>query len=179
MTARPPLDVEMMFASHHREVWRLIRRLSDPTTADDLAGEVFCVALDRAETFDAQQGTARNWLFGIALNLTRNETRRNGRHHALRPRLWEHEVSQDPAQLLVDRDSRHAEIDAVREAVAALPIAQREVVVLTAWQELTYAEAAEVLDVPIGTVRSRLNRARARLTEHLSTTTPTTEGNHR
>ncbi|MCP5066774.1 MAG: hypothetical protein GY946_09425 [bacterium] len=64
-----------LFDEHHVAVWRLLYRLAGPTVADDLAAEVFCVALDRIGSFDARLGSERAWLLGIAVNLVRTHRR--------------------------------------------------------------------------------------------------------
>jgi RNA polymerase sigma-70 factor (ECF subfamily) len=138
--------------------------------AEDITQEVFMVLIREAHTFDPARGSLNAFLMGIA------------RHHVLR-RLQRERfyVSMNEApdngspcgQVLVttvgplDEMSRTEAIEAVRRAVLALPERYREVVVLCDLQEMSYGETAEILGCAIGTVRSRLHRARALLIEKL------------
>lgn len=138
--------------------------------AEDITQEVFMVLVHDAHTFDPARGSLSAFLMGIA------------RHHVLR-RLQRERfyVSMDEAPdngslsslVLVptvgplDEMSRTEAIEAVRRAVLALPERYREVVVLCDLQEMSYGETAEILGCAIGTVRSRLHRARALLIEKL------------
>ncbi len=138
--------------------------------AEDITQEVFMVLMREAHTFDPARGSLGAFLMGIA------------RHHLLR-RLQRVRfyvaMSEAPdngglsSQVLVttvgplDEMSRTEAIEAVRRAVLTLPERYREVVVLCDLQEMSYAETAEILGCAIGTVRSRLHRARALLIEKL------------
>jgi RNA polymerase sigma-70 factor (ECF subfamily) len=138
--------------------------------AEDITQEVFMVLMREAHTFDPARGSLSAFLMGIA------------RHHVLR-RLQRERfyVSMNESsdtyslsnQLLVtavsplDEMSRTEAIEAVRRAVLALPERYREVVVLCDLQEMSYGETAEILGCAIGTVRSRLHRARALLLRKL------------
>ncbi|MFN2513813.1 MAG: RNA polymerase sigma factor [Pyrinomonadaceae bacterium] len=138
--------------------------------AEDITQEVFMVLIREAHTFDPARGSLSAFLMGIA------------RHHVLR-RLQRERfyVSMNEApdngslcgQVLVttvgplDEMSRTEAIEGVRRAVLALPERYREVVVLCDLEEMSYAETAEILGCAIGTVRSRLHRARALLIEKL------------
>ncbi|HEC10641.1 MAG TPA: RNA polymerase sigma factor, partial [Acidimicrobiales bacterium] len=153
----------------HDSVWRFLRRLGGPDAADDLAGEVFCVALDRLGSYDPGRGSERAWLYGIAVNLNRGRARsgRSRRRAVERLAGARLQPGLDPAAHVIEREQRRVTRERVREAVASLPDEQREVLVLSAWEELPYAEIATVLDIPVGTVRSRLSRARATLRQSL------------
>jgi RNA polymerase sigma-70 factor, ECF subfamily len=138
--------------------------------AEDITQEVFMVLMREAHTFDPARGSLSAFLMGIA------------RHHVLRRLQRERfyvSLNEAPdnggltSQVLVttvgplDLMSRAEAIEAVRRAVLALPERYREVVVLCDLQEVSYGEAAEILGCAIGTVRSRLHRARALLIEKL------------
>ncbi|MDQ3174741.1 MAG: RNA polymerase sigma factor [Acidobacteriota bacterium] len=138
--------------------------------AEDITQEVFMVLMREAHTFDPARGSLGAFLMGIA------------RHHLLRRLQRERfyvAMSEAPdngglsSQVLVttvgplDEMSRTEAIEAVRRAVLTLPERYREVVVLCDLQEMSYAETAEILGCAIGTVRSRLHRARALLIEKL------------
>lgn len=145
----------------------------DATVAHDLAQEAF-VRVYRHRARYRPVARFSTWLYTIARNLALNEVRnRQRRPHALgaaapgeatlHPLEAEPAPGAGPAQAAVERDLQRA----VRAAVLALDSPYREVVVLCDLEERSYAEAAEILEVPIGTIRSRLSRARARLEQRL------------
>jgi len=163
-----------MFREHHDAIWSFIQRLAGSTAADDLAAEVFCIAVDRLATFDGARGSQRAWLFGIAANLVRGRARDYERRRRATARVFERSNPNDvsPSTTLLEQEQRSETAAAIRRAVAALPAEQREVLVLAAWEELPYAEIARILDVPIGTVRSRLSRARTAVANFIEQRTP-------
>jgi RNA polymerase sigma-70 factor (ECF subfamily) len=158
---------EDIFDRHHDRIWRYLARLGGPTCADDLASEVFLVAFRRRTTFDPDRGSVSSWLYGIATNLARTRARSRARGDRAVARLQAQRTS---GRSLEDDV---AASDAARRAIDALDqlsAEHREVLVLAVWEELEYAAIAEVLGVEIGTVRSRLHRARAHLRELLEAT---------
>ena len=139
--------------------------------AEDVAQEVFLILLRKSDLYDPQRGALANYLLRIA----RNEVlRRLGRDRALVGLEDEMQAEEEQlaGQLSEQPDPlaellRGEEVEAVRQAVLALPLHYREVVVLCELEELNYAAAAALLDCAVGTVRSRLHRARALLRERL------------
>lgn len=133
---------------------------------EDIAAEVFRLAFDRRSRYDRRLDDARPWLYGIATNLLRHHFRssRRGERAGRRARaLAQLQTSEQPleqleAQLLGPR---------LAEALGSLPEIDREALLLLAWAELEYQEIARALDVPVGTVRSRIHRARARVRAHI------------
>jgi len=137
--------------------------------AEDVTQEVFLALIREECGFDPQRGTLSGYLFGIARKLVLRHVERGRQDVALETDLEgsslpEVTVNDDPLADLIDREG----IEALRRAVLALPQRYREVVVLCDLEEVDYGEAAFVLGCPIGTVRSRLHRARALLLEKLS-----------
>jgi RNA polymerase sigma-70 factor, ECF subfamily len=133
------------------EVWRLCAHLGDRRDAADLAQETYLRAFRSLPGFAARSG-ARTWLLSIARRVCADAVRDARR----RPRL-------DPAAELPDRPGAGPDIAegvALRQAVAALEADRREAFVLTQLVGLTYPEAAEVCGCPVGTIRSRVARAR-------------------
>lgn len=144
-----------------------LRMLGDPAAAEDVAQDAFVRAWQRLETF--RGGSFRSWLFTIAANRARDELRRRGRRPTLsldESRDDENRADIDPpdagptAHELVEQAELHRALEA---ALRTLPDDWREVVVLVDIQGLNYAEVATVTGVPVGTVKSRLSRARGRL----------------
>ena len=123
--------------------------------AEEVTQDTFMVLVRRPSMYDETRGALVSWLLGVARNLTRRALGASPDEECL-------EDAPDPAapcDLLSDLTKREM-IDAVRQAVASLPTAYREVVVLCDLQEMDYRDAAMALDCPVGTVRSRLHRAR-------------------
>jgi RNA polymerase sigma-70 factor (ECF subfamily) len=161
-----PRAFAALFDRHAGLVHRFLVRRVGPDTGDELLGETFRIAFERRSSFDVERPSARPWLYGIATNLLarhrRTEARRLRATAALAGRSV---VASDPADGVVDALDAAARWQAVTEAVADLPGGERDALLLFAWEELSYQEVAVALDVPVGTVRSRLNRARRRLRE--------------
>jgi len=146
-----------------------LRMSGSPAVAEDVVQEVFTTLVDAPERFDPKAGTLVMFLYGIARNHVRKQLERRRRHVALEES--ERRRSQADPETQPETDiARLESVSAVREAVLALPETYREVIVLVELQELTYAEAAEVLDCAVGTVRSRLHRGRRLLLEKLGGT---------
>jgi RNA polymerase sigma-70 factor (ECF subfamily) len=136
--------------------------------AEDITQEVFLALLREGCGYDPARGTLSGYLFGIARKLVLRQMERGRLDVALDAGLEESALP----ELAVDDDplvelARREGLDALRRAVLALPRRYREVVVLCDLEEVDYADAAEVLGCPIGTVRSRLHRARALLLDKL------------
>jgi RNA polymerase sigma-70 factor (ECF subfamily) len=132
-----------------------------PDAADGLVGEAFKIAFEHRARFDATWSSARPWLYGIATHLLAHHQRAEARRlrataQLAAQRLLHEEFEQRAAEIL---DAR-ARWRRVAETVAALPAADRDALLLFAWEELSYADIALALCVPVGTVRSRINRAR-------------------
>ena len=137
------------------EVWRVCARLGDREAADDLTQEVYLRALPALARFRAD-ASARTWLLQIARHVCADHVRRSTRRRALLERLHRRDR---PDEVAADRTG---EVD-LDDTVATLEPDRRTAFVLTQVAGLSYAEAAAVCEVPIGTIRSRVARARADL----------------
>ncbi len=142
------------------EVWRLCSRLGDRDSADDLTQEVYLRALPALSSFRGDS-SARTWLLQIARHVCADHVRRRTRARALIERLVQRT---DHGDAVVAARTGEVELD---EAVAGLDPDRRAAFVLTQVLGLSYAEAAEVCEVPIGTIRSRVARARSDLVDAL------------
>ncbi|NGN62370.1 RNA polymerase sigma factor [Streptomyces sp. A7024] len=143
------------------------RLTGDWSAAEDVVSLTFLEAWRLREKAAADGGSLRPWLLGIATNVTRNMRRAARRHTAVLARLTPPEPVRDIADDVAGRLDDAAYLDAVRVAVRKLRRPEREVLALCVWGGLDYAAAAEALDIPVGTVRSRLSRARSRLSAEL------------
>ena len=141
------------------EVWRVCARLGDRAEADDLTQEVYARALPALSRFRAD-ASARTWLLQIVRHVCADHVRRSSRRRALVDRLVQRGETSEAEPPRVGE----VELDA---AIAALDHDRRAAFVLTQVVGLSYAEAAEVCEVPVGTIRSRVARARADLVEEL------------
>ena len=160
-----PGEFAAIFDRHAASLHRFLARRVEPADADNLLGDVFRIAFERRETFDLAQDSARPWLYGIATNLIARHRRSEGRRMramvALAARRADvHDVVGERASETVDASDSFTRLV---DAIDTLPDAERDTLLLFAWEELGYDDIALALGVPVGTVRSRLNRARRRL----------------
>jgi RNA polymerase sigma factor (sigma-70 family) len=132
------------------------------SAGEDIAAETFRVAFDERARFDPARGDAGPWLYGIATNLLRRYFR-GARRARLAPGADEHDFAED-ALGRAEAALLGPELAAALRGVAA---ADRDALLLHAWAELTYTEIAQATGVPVGTVRSRIHRARTTLRTHL------------
>ena len=152
-----------LYRRHQAYLYRFARAMTGSAAlAEDIVQEVFLALLRDLDRYDTSRATLRTYLFGIARNLARYKTRSLRRliplDQAEEAGSWD-----DPGAAL----SSSEETRQLRRCLGALPARYREVIILCDLQELDYAETAEVLKVPIGTVRSRLHRGRQLLIERL------------
>ncbi|MEH6372790.1 RNA polymerase sigma factor [Streptomyces sp. KLMMK] len=153
-----------LYDEHARTVYNHAFRLTgDWSSAEEVMSETFLEAWRTREKVEPEGGSLRPWLLGIATNKARNANRRVRRRLAFLARRLSADPVRDFADESASRIDDSRELDAVRRAVKALRRPEREVLALCVWSGLDYAQAAQALGVPVGTVRSRLSRARARL----------------
>jgi RNA polymerase sigma factor (sigma-70 family) len=154
-----------LFERHAKAVYNyLFRRTADWALAEDLTSVVFLEAWRRRGEVRLEGDAALPWLFGVATNVLRNRRRSQWRHRAALariPREHAHDFA-DEANGRVDDERR---MRSVLRALATLPKREQDVFALCAWGELSYEDAAAALGIPVGTVRSRLSRARERIRE--------------
>lgn len=163
--ADPPAFGEI-FDRHASRIHRYLARRTSPVVADDVMAEAFLVAFERRGTYDLERQDAAPWLFGIATNLLRRYHRHEVRALRALGRSAASDAvtgSMDEAALADTRIDLAAALVEVASALRRMPQHQRDAVLLHAWGQLTYDQIAEALGVPVGTVRSRLHRARRTL----------------
>jgi RNA polymerase sigma factor (sigma-70 family) len=157
-----------IFMRHFAAVHRYVQGQAGRSAADDLTAEVFVVAFERRGRYRPLCDSARPWLLGIATNLLRERRRSTGRGARIVARLSTHGVdrvdSSDRTDARLDAGDARGEI---ASALSRLRPEERDVLLLYALGDLTYAEISVALRIPAGTVRSRLSRARAVLQRSL------------
>jgi RNA polymerase sigma-70 factor (ECF subfamily) len=147
-----------IYERYHAVVYRFARLMSAKSSvAEDVTQDVFITFMRDLHRYQPQRSGLATYLYGIARNLTRNRLRRDGRFVALDPAAAEPAAPDDPCAAL----AHSRDVVRVRRAIAGLPSRYREAVILADIHGLSYAEIAIVVAVPVGTVRSRLNRGRA------------------
>jgi len=154
-----------IFERHVRPVGGYIRRRVGADAVDDVLSETFLVAFRRRASFDLETESARPWLLGIATRVVKS-------HRAAEARQWrafeasasvEAEGIEMPHAAADSRLDADAALRALAPRIAALAVKDRDTLLLHAWGDLTYEQIATALGVPVGTVRSRLNRVRRKL----------------
>jgi RNA polymerase sigma-70 factor (ECF subfamily) len=159
-----------LYQKHQPPIYRFALLMSGSAlVAEDVTQEVFLALIRATHRYDSSRGTLAAYLYGIARKQVLRSQARNHWHVSLSA-----EENEELPPLLADDDplrdcARREVIARVRQAVLALPVKYREVVVLCDFQELSYAEAAAALDCALGTVCSRLHRGHALLLERLRT----------
>jgi len=163
-----PAFVEF-YRKHQKSVYHFAFHMSGQTeVAEEVTQEVFLTVMSVAKQYDSKRGSAVSYLYGITRNFVLRCLERERPYIATLD-----DVESEHANTLVqERDllgelARNERIESLRKAVLALPPAYREVVVLCDLNEMDYAQAAGVLGCAIGTIRSRLHRARALLMEKM------------
>ena len=152
---------EPLVLAHQEAVFRLCYLLlGDPDDAEDIAQETFLRAWNHLQRFDTAR-PLRPWLLSIASNLASNRRRSAGRYVSALMRAFRNEPASSTS--LEEKSTQHLEASQLWKAVQTLSVPDQQVVYLRYFLELSVAESAQVLNVPDGTVKSRLNRALDRL----------------
>jgi RNA polymerase sigma-70 factor, ECF subfamily len=164
-----------IFRRHAPQLHRYVARRLDTSAADDIVAETFCTAFRTRWRYDASLPDARPWLWRIAANLVRRHWRSEVRLLRALARSGMDPVIDDLADRVTEQvDARSASSQLAR-ALAALSAPDRDVLLLVAWGELSYEEVAQILRIPVGTVRSRLHRTRHRVRAALDGADPSEE----
>lgn len=163
----------LLFRRHASQLQRYIMRRIGPDAAEDVLAETFVTAFGHRGRYDVTRPDARPWLYGIATNLVG----RHRRAEVSQLRVFERTGIDPVVAAFTDHADERTSADAVKRLLAAamsrLRPGYRDALLLVAWGELTYEEAAGALGVPVGTIRSRISRARRVLRTELGGTNPT------
>jgi RNA polymerase sigma-70 factor, ECF subfamily len=165
-----PERFAVIFERHAPHIQRYLARRLDRTNVDDLVAETFLAAFGRRHRYDPARADARPWLYGIATRVLAQHRREEERGYRLRQAAVASADAGDGGH--DERVTTGVAAAALRgrlaAALAELPARDRDVLLLVAWEDLSYDEVAAALSIPPGTVASRLNRARRRLKERLT-----------
>lgn len=167
----------VIFDRYADDIHRYIARRLGSDTADDLMAETFVTAFQRRRRYDLSHAHARPWLYGIATNLIGRHRRAEARRLRALSRMAALSPDQEntgPEDAVTEQLGAGGTPGTLAGALAELPARYRDVLLVIAWGELDYEEAAQALGVPVGTVRSRLHRARTRLRRALGAPDRTT-----
>lgn len=173
MTDPPTNDAELIGTSRHRpdvfaqlydrhaaDIHRYVARRLGDGYADDITAETFLTAFRQRHRYDTDRTSARPWLYGIAANLIGKHRRTEMRGLRALARTGVDPVAESWTERVESRVTAQAASGPLAAALAGLAARDRHVLLLVAWADLSYKEVAEALSIPVGTVRSRLNRAR-------------------
>lgn len=171
-----PESFAALFDRYSAMIFRYVSRRLGAEAAEDVVGETFLAAFSRRDRYDLSRPDARPWLFGIATKLVaRHHRAEAARYRALRRSPVDGPVD-GPADRVADGVTALAVRPALAAALAALPRKDRDVLLLVAWSGLAYDEVGQALGIPVGTVRSRLHRARRKVRAALGDSNPMHEG---
>ncbi len=165
-----PEQFAAVFRRHATQIQRYVVRRIGVDAADDVVAETFLTAFRQRASYRIDLPDARPWLYGIATNLISRHRRSEIRQYRALARTGIDPVTEPFTDLVDARVSASSAARRLAAALAQLPAPHRDALLLVAWGDLSYDEAAVALGVPVGTVRSRLSRARTKVRQALGDT---------
>lgn len=156
-----------LYDRHASTIHRYAARRAGSYAADDVMSETFLVAFERRETFDEGRDDARPWLFGIATNLLRRHHRAEAKNLRLLAKAAPREELPEVLGRIAEAVDAQALVGRIAKKLKGMAAIDRETILLYAWADLSYEGIAQAMGVPVGTVRSRMNRARKGLKNEL------------
>jgi RNA polymerase sigma factor (sigma-70 family) len=172
-----PEAFAVLYDRHAAPIHRFAGRRLGDQLADDVTAETFLAAFRRRHRYDLGRADAQPWLYGIAANVIGKHRRAEVRMLRAFARTGLDPLAGPQADGYADRVDSQVSAAAVQQdlaaALAGLSAGDRDVLLLIAWADLSYEETAAALGIPVGTVRSRLNRARRKVREALGGQDPT------
>lgn len=145
-----------LFDRYVQQIHHYVARRLGTDAADDIVAETFLAAFRRRHSYDTERPLARPWLYGIATNLVARHRRSEQRYLRALHRTGEDPLPEPMADAVADRVTAQMDERRMAKGLARLSPGDRDVLLMAAWGGLSYEEMAQALDVPIGTVRSRL-----------------------
>ncbi|MDR2984458.1 MAG: RNA polymerase sigma factor [Nocardiopsaceae bacterium] len=162
-----PEQFAVVFRRHAQQLQRYVVRRIGADAADDVVAETFLLAFKQRSVYRLDLPDARPWLYGIATNLIGRHRRAEIRQYRALARTGIDPVTEPFTDEVDARVSASSSVRRLAAALMKLPAPHRDVLLLMAWGDLSYEQAAAALGVPVGTVRSRLSRARTKVREAL------------
>jgi RNA polymerase sigma factor (sigma-70 family) len=167
LSVTDPEAFAAIFDRHATEIHRYAARRLGEAIAEDVVGETFLVAFRRRDRYQQAYPDARPWLYGIATNMISRHRQAEVRFYRALARTGVDPAVESPADQVLARVSAAGERRSLAAALARLSASDRNTLLLVAWGGLSYDQTASALRIPVGTVRSRLNRARRKVREAL------------
>ncbi len=155
-----PEQFAALFDRYVHQIHHYAARRLGPQVADDITAETFLTAFRRRDSYDLARTLARPWLYGIATTLVARHRRGEERLLRALSRTGADLPPEPMADTVISRVAAQEEERRIAKALAGLSRGDRDVLLLVAWGDLSYEEVAQALGIPVGTVRSRLHRAR-------------------
>jgi RNA polymerase sigma-70 factor (ECF subfamily) len=164
---REPGAFAALYDRHAAPIYRFAARRLGPDAAEDILAETFLAAFRRRESYELGRPDARPWLYGIAVNEIGKRRRSEVRMWRALARTGIDPVTDGEAARSHERLVAIGARPQLASAIARLSPGDRDVLLLFAWADLSYEQIAVALGIPVGTVRSRLSRARRKMREAL------------
>jgi RNA polymerase sigma factor (sigma-70 family) len=175
-SVRDPEQFAAVFRRRAPDIHRYVVRRIGTDAADDVVADTFLAAFRLRAAYHADRPDARPWLYGIATNLIGRHRRAEIRQYRALARTGLDPVTEPFTDQVDARVTARAASRQLAAALARLPAGHRDALLLVAWGDLTYEQTAAALGVPVGTVRSRVSRARDRLRQALAGADPSAPG---
>ena len=172
LSRHEPEQFTVLFRRHAPHIQRYVVRRLGQDAADDIVAETFLLAFRQRESYDQTRADARPWLYGIATHLIGRHSRAEIRMYRALARTGADPVMEPFTDRVDERVSASTASRQLAAALARLPEESRDTLLLVVWGDLSYAEVATALGVPVGTVRSRMSRARSKLRRTLGGANP-------
>ena len=167
LSRHEPEEFTELVRRHAPCIQRYVTRRLGPNVADDIVAETFLLAFRQRERYDPSRTDARPWLYGICTNLIGRHRRAEVRQYRALARTGADPVTESFTDRVDEQVSALSASVPIAAALARLSAELRDTLLLAAWSDMSYEEIATALGVPIGTVRSRLSRARSKLRKTL------------
>ncbi|TQL88049.1 RNA polymerase sigma-70 factor (ECF subfamily) [Actinoallomurus bryophytorum] len=152
-----------LFDRYVEQIHHYVARRLGTDAADDIVAETFLAAFRRRHSYDTERAMARPWLYGIATNLVARHRRSEQRYLRVLHRTGMDPLPEPMADAVAARVTAQMDERRMAKALGRLSPDDRDVLLMAAWGGLSYEEMAQALEVPIGTIRSRLHRARKKM----------------
>jgi RNA polymerase sigma factor (sigma-70 family) len=158
-----PEEFAVIFDRYATVIHRYLARRCGTVAADDLLSETFLVAFEQRSRYDQSRPRAIPWLYGIASNLLRRDRRSEARQLRAYAKSGVDPVLADVADHVAERVDAGTSLPKLAAALAGLSSEDRTTLLLSVWEQLSHGDIAAAMDVPTGTVGSRLSRARKQI----------------